>query len=192
MSQDFVFEASYWGNCCNTFDEEQKHYVYARCMGLEVDHYRIIPRPKLRILDVGGGPVSMLLKVPDLEAGLVWDPLQYPQWTIDRYASANIAVRQASGEALDETGWDEVWLYNCLQHTEDPERIIHNCLRAAPVFRIFEWVDIPPHEGHPQMLTQQLLDSWISSSFRAFRGNVIEFKNHHGCTGRAYVGVFAQ
>lgn len=192
MSQEFEFEASYWGNCCNTFDEEQKHYVYAECMGLAVDHYRIIPRPKLRILDVGGGPVSMLLKVPNLASGLVWDPLEYPQWTVDRYASANIAVRQARGEDLDETGWDEVWLYNCLQHTEDPERIIHNCLRAGCVFRIFEWVDIPPHEGHPQMLTQELLDKWIGSSFRAFRGNVIEFNNHCGCTGRAYVGVFAQ
>lgn len=179
--QDFDFEASYWGNCANTFDEEQKQYVYAQCMGLAVDHYKIVTRPQLRILDVGGGPVSMLLKVADLKHGKVWDPLNYPAWVQLRYAAANIAVEVEYGEALNETGWDEVWLYNCLQHTHDPERIIANCLRAGELFRIFEWIDIPPHDGHPQMLTQELLDRWIGQP-----GQVREFSNHFGCTGRAY------
>lgn len=187
MSADFEFEADYWGNCCNTFDEEQKQYVYAHCMYLGINHHRIIPPAKLRILDVGGGPVSMLLKVPNLAEGLVWDPLVYPDWTVQRYAAANIRVRRERGEDLNETGWDEVWLYNCLQHTEDPERIIYNCLRAGSTFRIFEWVDIPPHEGHPQMLTRELLDKWIGH-----QGRVQEFDNYRGCTGRAYCGVFCK
>lgn len=179
--QDFDFEEDYWGNCTNTFDEEQKHYVYARCMGLFVDHYRIIVPPQSRILDVGGGPVSMMLKVQQLRAGLVWDPLVYPDWTRKRYQEKNIGVIVGYGEDLKEKGWDEVWLYNCLQHTHDPAKVVQNCLKAGKVFRIFEWLDIPPHDGHPQMLTRELLDEWTGAV-----GQTQHFNNHHGCTGHAY------
>jgi hypothetical protein len=179
--QDLEFESGYWGDCTNTFDEEQKQYVYARCMGLTVRHFQVVTPPKIRILDVGGGPASLMLKVSDLQEGLVWDPLLYPKWTWDRYAAKNIRVHHAYGENLDEQGWDEVWLYNCLQHTHDPARIIANCLRAGKVFRLFEWIDIPPHDGHPQMLTQELLDQWTGA-----RGRVAEFNNEQGCMGRAY------
>jgi hypothetical protein len=39
MQDHFEFEKAYWNNCCNTFDEEQKHYVYARLMGIEINGY---------------------------------------------------------------------------------------------------------------------------------------------------------
>jgi hypothetical protein len=181
--QDFDFEASYWGDCTNTFDEERKQFVYAECMGLPIQGFRIMT-PGLRVLDVGGGPVSMLLKAHGLKQGLVWDPLRYPAWTVDRYRIKNIGVRCAYGEDVNEQGWDEVWMYNCLQHTHDPRRIIENCLRAGRVFRIFEWIDIPPHEGHPQMLTKELLDAWTEVD-----GQTRQFHHHHGCHGRAYFAV---
>jgi hypothetical protein len=184
--QDFDFEEKYWGDCTNTFDEDQKHYIYAKFMGLNVTHYTI-NIPRMKILDVGGGPTSMLLKTDNLIEGKVWDPISYPSWTLGRYKSKNISVVHKYGEDLDEEGWDEVWLYNCLQHTHDPQRIIANCLKAGHTFRIFEWIDIPAHEGHPQVLTQALLDSWIGAS-----GNVVALDhrtNHMGCTGRAYTAI---
>jgi len=157
IEQDLEYEMGFWGNCCNTFDEEQKQYVYARYMGLTVDHFRIV-LPPFQILDVGGGPVSMLLKVPNLINGLVIDPIQYPTWTLQRYMSNKITVRRTYGENLvTEQCWDEVWLYNCLQHTTDPERIVKNCLQSGKVFRIFEWIDTPIYEGHPHSLTKEML-----------------------------------
>ena len=62
---DFDFEKNFWNNCTNTFNEEVKQYSYATHMGLTVSKYNIIIEPK-RILDIGGGPCSMLLKVPNL------------------------------------------------------------------------------------------------------------------------------
>ncbi len=180
IHQDFHFEASFWGDCTNTYAEEMKQYMYGEYMGLEIRHHWFMaPRP--RILDVGGGPVSMLLKTWGLKEGLVWDPLPYPSWTDERYKAKNIRVRRAYGEDLDESGWDEVWMYNCLQHTTDPAKIIRNCLRAGRVFRIFEWIDIPAYEGHPQMLTKPLLDEWIGID-----GKTAQFVNQVECTGRAY------
>lgn len=188
-----TFEADYWGDCTNTFDEEQKHYTYVQYMGLSagsVDrglavHNHTILLADKRILDVGGGPVSMLLKCTGLREGRVWDPLKYPDWTVQRYFTKNIFVTREPGERLNETGWDEVWMYNCLQHTDDPEKVVHNCMRAGKLFRIFEWIDIPPHDGHPQMLTQSLLDKWIGQP-----GQIGLFDNVRGCTGRAYFGTF--
>jgi hypothetical protein len=177
------YEAKYWGDCVNTFDEEQKHFTYAKCMGLVQRHYSFEGRDK-RILDIGGGPVSMLLKTIDLKEGKIVDPLYYPGWVYWRYRAKKIPVSIMRGEDIVETGWDEVWIYNVLQHVDDPALIIANARRAAPLIRIFEWIDIPPHEGHPHMLTETALTQWLGEA-----GRVGSF-NANGCFGRAFYGVF--
>jgi hypothetical protein len=182
------FEREFWGTCVNTFEEDRKHFVYARCMGLVPSSVRqfYFKPPAQRILDIGGGPTSMLLKLDTpLQKGKVVDPLDYPEWTRQRYAYVNIQAEVKDGEAVDEDGgWDEVWIYNVLQHTHDPARIIANAKRAAPVLRIFEWIDIPPHPGHPHELTEASLNAWIGG-----RGATTRL-NESGCVGRAYYGVF--
>ena len=55
------FESEYWGDCCNTYDEDQKHYVYAKYMGLMAVGYSFSMSGK-SVVDIGGGPTSMLLK----------------------------------------------------------------------------------------------------------------------------------
>lgn len=184
-----AFEAAYWGDCCNTFDEEQKHWVYARLMGLEQRHWSLV-HPGGRILDIGGGPVSMLLKCdnPDRQTlGTVVDPLSFPDWTVGRYRTHGIDVLCARGEDLDNFPqfiYSEAWIYNCLQHTDDPAGIIRHALRIAPVLRLGEWVDIPPHPGHPQMLTAANLDRWIS--VHGSGDSKVTELAESGCFGRFY------
>lgn len=181
---DYKFEKSYWGNCCNTFDEDQKHYVYAKFMSLNRIHYSFDVENK-SILDIGGGPSSMLLKCVNLKRGKVVDPIEYPQWTRDRYALNNIEVDINIGENVNESGWDETWIYNCLQHTIDVNKIINNAKRASKTLRIFEWVDVPPHDGHPIELTKQYLDECIG-----LHGSRVVTLAESGCYGKAYYGVF--
>jgi hypothetical protein len=182
MTNDYEFEKAYWGDCCNTFDEEQKHFVYASLMGVKRTHFSFDAGNK-SVMDIGAGPVSMLLKTINLTKGKVVDPIIYPRWTRDRYLAHNINVLVSRGEDIEESGWDEVWIYNCLQHTDDPGLIIKNALKAAKVLRLFEWIDIPAHEGHPCELTQQSLDEWIGA-----KGNVANL-NHSGCYGKCYYVV---
>src|ERR1035441_8915336 len=59
-------EVNWWGNCVNTFGEETKQLVYARLMGLQIwddgnSPFNIMTGART-VLDIGGGPVSMLLK----------------------------------------------------------------------------------------------------------------------------------
>lgn len=183
LADEYEFERRYWGNCCNTFDEDQKHYVYASLMGLTLQHYSVI-LDNISVMDIGGGPSSMLLKCEGLTHGLVVDPIQYPAWTEARYNSMNIDVMVDIGENVNISGFDEVWIYNCMQHAVDPEKIIHNARRAAPVLRIFEWIDIPAHDGHPHELTEESLNKWIGG-----KGTTTSLAQH-GCYGKAYFGVF--
>ena len=180
---DYEFEKDYWGTCCNTFDEDQKHYIYGRLMGLTRSHYSFV-LPNISVLDIGGGPSSMLLKCKGLTHGKVVDPIDYPQWTKDRYGMMNILVDVKTGEEVTDLHYDEVWIYNCMQHAIDPQQIINNARRAAKRLRIFEWVDIPAHDGHPHELTEESLNHWIGGT-----GSIIHL-GESGCFGKAYYGVF--
>jgi hypothetical protein len=114
----------------------------------------------------------------------VVDPLEYPKWTYDRYSAKGIDCLVFRGEDVIEEGYDEAWIYNCLQHTDDPELIIKNALKSAKTLRIFEWVNIPPHDGHPIELTKEKLDAWIGKE-----GQTIQLAES-GCFGLAYFNTY--
>lgn len=140
------------------------------------------------MIDIGGGPVSMLLKCVNLGVGIVVDPLvdRFPEWVVGRYEARDIRIIPWAGESdeLGERIFTEAWIYNVLQHTIDPERVVANARRAAKVVRLFEWIDIPPYEGHPHMLTEADLSCWLGGP-----GHVQELAEG-GCFGRSFSGVF--
>lgn len=197
---DYKFESDYWGNCVNTIDEDLKQFLYAKAMGIsKLNTFEFSVGGK-KILDIGGGPTSLLLKTRDHGGSKVVDPIKYPQWTVDRYASHNIKYDQKPGEEINEIGYDEVWIYNCLQHVIDPKLIIENAKKAAPILRIFEWIDIPAHEGHPHELKEDLLNEWIggrgstgyitlSDVLPTLDSKLLVFNNQN-FGGRAYFGSF--
>jgi glycosyltransferase involved in cell wall biosynthesis/SAM-dependent methyltransferase len=158
------WESEWWGLEPNDKwkSEIEKQWTYARLMGLP-------KHPDLRstrVLDVGCGPVSMLLKASGLTKGkrtcVGIDPLKVSQETIRRYEKAgimflNMKAEDIKPEAFD-GGFDEVWVYNCLQHTEDPKKILDKIKKVTKAIRLFEWLDLPPCPGHPQTLTEALFD----------------------------------
>ena len=185
------FEEQFWGNCVNTFSEELKQRVYADYMGLPLvrtgPHGFGYDLRGKRILDIGGGPVSILLKSVNC-TGSVVDPCRFPDWVSLRYATNNIAFYRRAGEDVDyfpRHSFDEVWIYNVLQHTDDPGKIIANAKHCAPRLRIFEWVDLPAYPGHPQEITQAKLETWIGMP-----GKVTEFRGENECHGKAFHGCF--
>jgi glycosyltransferase involved in cell wall biosynthesis len=184
-----IWEQRWWGDCKDTREEEEKQKAYAKFMGLGVDKNAIYFNPpyvmRQKVIDIGGGPVSMLLKMAEGEIRdcKVYDPSSYPEWTMERYKEHGIEYIKKGGEEVNEKGYDEVWIYNCLQHTQDPEKIIQNAKRAGKRLRIFEWL-APSGIGHPQALTKENLDKWIGQ-----KGNVV-YLNEGLLYGSAYYGVF--
>lgn len=194
-------ESEYWGNCLNfrTWGEFVKGEMYGREMGLFDDygdgHGEFAMRGR-SVLDVGGGPVSMTLRCWASGHLVVVDPCQWPDSVDRRYRRYGIKFIQARGEELDtltlpDTLYDEVWLYNTLQHVEDPAKVVKNALaRVAPggKFRIFEWCYIPADDCHPHVLTPDCLLNWLTGT-RILQVRIPRLKEFWS-DATAFCGVF--
>jgi len=186
-NEDQTWESEWWGNCGNTFNEEEKQIVYANRMGLKElksDKTPYIFDLEGSALDIGGGPSSLLLKCPNAK-GTVVDPLHYPLWVYARYDACGIKYKKIAGEDINTTQtYDTVLIYNVLQHVIDPELIIKKALLISKEVRIFEWIDRGVLKGHPHNLTANNLNEWLHGWGKT------ENMNGHGCYGMAYYGVF--
>lgn len=163
-----AFERSWWGlEWAPNWDEElKKQQTYFRLMGMPE------PAPPLTtglsadrakrdfgtksILDVGCGPVSLLQRSVHGRARGV-DPLAVSEETRKRYEAAGVEFLNVRAEDMpvDEV-FDEVWMYNCLQHTQDPHAILTKVAQMGREVRIFEWIDLGVCPGHPQVLTEEM------------------------------------
>ena len=180
------WESDWHSNCLNSYWEETKQQVYAKRMGLTSEmvdgKYPVYDLKNIKVCDIGGGAYSLLLKCVNF-SGVVVDPCDYPAWTVDRYKAGGIEViKKPAEDVLVEC--DESWIYNCLQHTISPEKIIKNALKSSKIIRIFEWVDNGVSIGHPHNLTEKNLNKWLGGVGK------VEEMNESGCHGRAYYGVF--
>ncbi len=190
FESDQQFESNWWGNCQNTLGEELKQLSYAKRMGLRFSHngkspYNIDGQGK-KILDIGGGPVSLLLKYENVK-GLVIDPCTYPDWIGERYNEANIGYITSTGEDFDVVNcgiYDEALIYNVLQHVKNPQQIIQNARKIAKVIRIFEWIENGVSEGHPNNLRASELDEWLGGTGK------IEQIDENTARGLCYSGIF--
>jgi len=75
-----------------------------------------------------------------------------------RYKACGISLERIKGEDITFKGFDEVWIYNCLQHTEDYRKVLLNARRAGNLIRIFEWVNHPITAGHNHILREKDLN----------------------------------
>ena len=182
------YEKDWWGNCANTYGEEEKQITYAKYMGLSFFHngkspYNIYMGGK-SVIDIGGGPSSLLLKCVSLKEGTVIDPCDYPEWVAERYYRVGIRPFKLEGEEKFDWLCDEVWCYNVLQHTKDPAKVCANMLSYGKIIRIFEWIDTKQTLGHLHILTKEKLDQWLGGEGQTVMLNQSTLK------GRAYYGVF--
>ena len=187
---DQKWEQEWHGNCVNSINEELKQFVYARKMGLKFKQTDKTPYSfdlgGVSVLDIGGGAYSLLLKCVNFNESLVADPCEYPDWVYARYESADINFAKMPAEKLDTISkvYDEVWIYNVLQHTMNPKKIIENAYNLSKIIRIFEWIEQGISVGHPQNLHEEDLNKWLKGIGKT------EYLNESGCVGTSYYGIF--
>jgi len=156
------WERKWWYGCANTFDEQLKQEnIYAPYMKLNqfAVHRKFFDLKGLSVLDIGGGPVSLLLRCYNFKRAVVVDPCDYPEWVAERYKLANIEYVKERAEVVELDGkFDEVWIYNVLQHVQDPVEVIKAARKYGKKIRVFECLEIGAHKGHPHNLTKEALD----------------------------------
>lgn len=179
------WESEWWSDCTNTFIEETKHLKVMKRIGLNASvrnaHLWYDLQGK-SILDLGGGVVSILLKCENRGANCsVVDPIlsKAPNWVIERYNTARIATIGVPAEeyAFEKVSgvFNEVWLYNVLQHTQDPAKILKGIKSLSPItIRIHEWLNTLPHKGHPQTITKEMIDKYLDIDLKVANGDPSE------------------
>jgi SAM-dependent methyltransferase len=183
-----AWERNWWLNNPQMYAIEiQKSAVVAGWLGIQ-------NMPHKNVVDIGCGPFSLLQRFT-VAAGCAVDPIDYGPLEIG-YKVANIRRVCCRGEDighyLSDERFDEAWIYNCLQHVEDPAAILQQAIKIAERVRLFEWVNIPPYTGHLQLLTAAILsqpffDAGWDTDF-SFTGRA----DFDGLNGDFYVGVFRQ
>lgn len=159
------WERRWWGDCQNTQGEEDKQLEYLKFMEISTN------LKGKNVCDIGGGPVSILLKCCSLgKRCTVVDPGMYPGHTVERYNKAGIRVAQVQAEDFrSRLSFDEVWIYNVLQHVEDPKLLADTCKLLGVRVRVFEWIDIPIYRGHLHSPSAKDLQSWFGCEGRIVR-----------------------
>ena len=182
------WELAWWNGAINTFGEEAKQITYAHRMGLVNEpregKWPVYDLAGRSVVDLGGGPVSMLLKCVGGN-GVVVDPCPYPDWVAARYQAAEIDYRVEEAETyVSPIEFSEAWIYNVLQHVVDPQQVVETAKRQASLVRIFEWIETPPNIGHPHTLHADELNDWLGGE------GTVEFVNENGAVGLCYYGEF--
>ena len=189
-----IGEAAYWGDQYirndNILHEIKFQETYAAYMGLSKNDFAQLLTDK-DIIDIGGGPVSMLLKRENTGSGksVVVDPLPAHESTIHRYLEKGIHYWQAKAETvlpyLGKNAYDEAWIYNCLAHVKDPEKVLTEAKRVAKTLRIFEVLHTGTDYMHPWTFERDFFDSILGDG-----GSTIELAEPGGVIGEAYFGIF--
>lgn len=190
-------ELSFWQTPGAELGEQLKQLTYAKYLGLDFQHDGsspyVIDKAGLNVLDVGGGPVSLLLKTIAKEKVVV-DPCNFDKWVTDRYMANNVRYNKSEAESIKYTEvFDEVWLYNVLQHTSDPEKIfdnIYKALKRGGTFRFLDWVDTPTNTAHPISLTAEQVVACLQKHYKepVTKMNI----NENNAVGTIVYGTFTK
>ena len=168
------------------YREQVKQEVYEEKMGILQD-YADRDLKGQNIVDIGAGEQSMLLRYKNF-TGIALDPLMnsFPGWVRQRYEENHILPVSESGEiiVLGQPKSDEVWMYNVLQHVEDPQLICNNALDKGKIVRVFEWIENGLSDGHIQNLHESELNKWFGGK------GCVEKLDDRGCVGLSYYGIF--
>lgn len=199
--QDAIkWEAQWWGETPNErwASEVEKQKTYARLMGLPHDLNMGIKN----IMDIGCGPTSMLLRATHGDDSVGIDPLPISKAMKKRYKDHKIKFFNVKGEDLYENGngtnalrgveFDEVWMYNCLQHVENPVRVLLNMSTAAKMVRIFEWINMGVCSGHPNNLTEDMFNIFRTSTWIQHIWNTGVLRDFGGTVSNNYIAIHVE
>ena len=181
------WERSWWLSNPNLYRSEiEKGNIVAGWMGIK-------SMPTKTVVDVGCGPFSLLQRV-HTAASCAVDPIDYGPLELG-YQVAGVTRLMCRGEDLvanlNGRVFDEAWIYNCLQHVEDPLAVLSQAMLVSSRVRLFEWVNIPPYTGHLHMLTKELLFRPFGESKWRADFQLVGFADGFGLNGEFYAGSFS-
>lgn len=178
-----AIEAAYWQQ--HSAVEIEKQDLYLRMMKLDVTqwHHR-------RVADIGGGPMSVCLRMPQDNTCVVVDPIGPDICSCaERYQEAGIYfenvpaeefrainIGKETGPPFDHAGaysFSDALCYNVLQHVLDPKLVLKRAWEVLDVgghLHLCEFLGTPPgledtnyKDCHPHELQAEEMLEWIQA-----------------------------
>jgi len=101
-----------------------------------------------KIMEIGPGRISGLLFCENYSKSYIIEPTEYED--IDYlYEGKNLEIIKKTVEETDLPEVDEVWIFNLLQHVQNPDLLVSKCKEVSKIIRFFEPIDLPTNLEHP-------------------------------------------
>lgn len=132
----------------DTVDNSYEHYkkayeYYFKYLGMDKD------LDGRSVVEIGPGRIAGLLFCKNYGNSYVLEPTEYDGIAHLYAHKPNLTRIGRRAEDWVFPNVDEVWLFNVLQHVQDPDILIAKCKEASKVIRFFEPVDLPTNLEHP-------------------------------------------
>lgn len=129
---------------------------------------------KKSIAELGCARISSLFFCNNYSTSYVIEPTYYKE--SDKYYEGKDIVRIFDrAEVCKFPTVDEVWLFNVLDHVQDPDYIIDQCKKNSKTIRFFEPIDCGTNNEHPF--------SFSLNNFKDYFGDCVK---HYTCPGREH------
>jgi hypothetical protein len=128
-----------------------------------------------RIIEIGCAHIPALLFCSNYE-GVIIEPMP-SDILLELTETMPVELIREPAEYVDLSGYNEVWLFNVLQHVIDPELLINNMKKSANIIRYFEPVNMETCVHHPHGFTMDDFKKWFDDA--RYYPNKPDTKNFH-------------
>ncbi len=138
-----------------------------------------------KIIEIGPGRISGLLFCENYGESYVIEPTEY-EGIEYLYTGKNIKIIKERAEDMDLPQVDEVWIFNLMQHVQDPDLLIEKCKKCSKIIRFFEPIDLPTNREHPFTYSKddffeyfgECVTDYTPSGIPGFHGAVCVYGNY--------------
>lgn len=114
------------------------------------------------IVEIGPGRIAGLLFCHNYSKSYIIEPTEYED--IDHlYQSKDLEIIKETTEECEFPKVDEVWIFNLMQHVQDPDLLIKKCKENSKIIRFFEPTDLPINNEHPFSFSKQDFEDYFGN-----------------------------
>lgn len=165
-----------------TWSEKAKEYkemysTYLAVLGFDIAGSGSVNK----VLEVGCADVPMLYFVKCKNAHIC-EPM--PSKLLNNICYENdFTQHSCKFEDMPEPAelFNEIWLFNVMQHVQDPEKFIEKAKRIGRTIRFFEPIDWPIEIYHPFSYTIDDYKRWFGGCVQFYKGGSIKGFHESNC-----------
>jgi len=122
------------------------------------------------ILEIGPARIPALLYCNNYGPSFIVEPTKYED-AEHLYENKPITFIRELYEECDSPVVDEIWLFNVLQHIQNPDYFIEKCKKNAKVIKFFEPINTPIEVHHPHSFTLEDYELYFGDSVKLYKGS---------------------